>query len=271
MPTSAIIGKDPTKVKHVMECSLKIMHQEYNRSGNQDHKMSYSKLVKFKPRNVLPMTKNKYINCLCEYCVNIELCIDALRSFAKSDRKRFENRNEREGRNVAPEHENNVGTVDDMEVETIIIIDENTAPQHHEDTIFIVNPNNVHDAIIEENQDETPINNTMQHDESNGETRDEALDENISTPRDKFQLSSWTLCEKEDLNLFYKKQCIDRKCEECGTKNLDNKLLPLQRYYNESIKWAAWERTKYKNAAGKESVRTMKVPKEASFDHLYLI
>lgn len=64
----------------------------------------------------------------------------------------------------------------------------------------------------------------------------------------------------------YKKVCIDRKCEECGTQKLNEKLLPFQNFIYDNIKWASWERTKYKNSAGKESFRMMKVPKEGSFD-----
>jgi hypothetical protein len=49
----------------------------------------------------------------------------------------------------------------------------------------------------------------------------------------------------------YKKVCIDRKCEECGTQKLNEKLLPIQNFFYDNIKWASWERTKYKNSAGK--------------------
>ena len=84
--------------------------------------------------------------------------------------------------------------------------------------------------------------------------------------RDKFHLSCWTLCEKEIESMNYKKVCIDRKCKECGTHKLKEKLLPFQNFIYDNIKWVSWERTKYKNSAGKESFRMMKVPKEGSFD-----
>lgn len=61
--------------------------------------------------------------------------------------------------------------------------------------------------------------------------------------RDKFQLSSWTLCEKEIESMNYKKVCIDRKCKECGTHTLNEKLLPFQNCVYDNIKWASWERT----------------------------
>jgi hypothetical protein len=35
------------------------------------------------------MSKNKFINCLCEYCVNIELSIDATRSFTTARQRQI--------------------------------------------------------------------------------------------------------------------------------------------------------------------------------------
>jgi hypothetical protein len=59
------------------------------------------------------------------------------------------------------------------------------------------------------------------------------------------------VCEKEIDSMNYKKVCIDRKCEECGTHKLNEKLLPFQNFIYDNIKWVSWERTKYKNSAGK--------------------
>jgi hypothetical protein len=46
------------------------------------------------------------------------------------------------------------------------------------------------------------------------------------------------VCEKEIDSMNYKKVCIDRKCEECGTHKLNEKLLPFQNFFYDNIKWA---------------------------------
>ena len=65
---------------------MKRLHQEYN---TEHDSISYSKFIKLKPRNLLPMSMNKFINCLCEYCVNIELSIDAMRSFTTARQRQI--------------------------------------------------------------------------------------------------------------------------------------------------------------------------------------
>ena len=70
-------------VKKVLECSLTTMYDEFKRD-HPDAKVSYSKFVAMKPQNVLPMSKHKFMACLCEYCVNIELKIYALKSLKKT-------------------------------------------------------------------------------------------------------------------------------------------------------------------------------------------
>jgi len=270
LPCLSLAGKD-AKVKNVMECSLKRIHMEYN---SENAPISYSKFVKLKPKTVLPMSKSKFINCLCEYCVNIELSIDALRSFTSRRRQETENENrpheaaENENQNenqqpaVTDVQENE--TVKDTDDGTVIIIEENT--ESDENIIIVENgiqeiPRNIDENTIEHEGMEEVINLPANEGNDNANNRNEFF-------RDKFQLSSSTLCEKD--NLTYKKMCIDRKCGHCGTHKLDEKLLPFQNFFDDNIKWASWERTKYKNSAGKESMRMMKVPKEGSFKNFVL-
>ncbi|CAG2245147.1 recQ [Mytilus edulis] len=82
---------------------------EYN---SENDPISYSKFVKLKPKTVLPMSKSKFINCLCEYCVNIELSIDALRSFKSRHRQETENDNRP---HEATENENQQPAVTDVQ------------------------------------------------------------------------------------------------------------------------------------------------------------
>ncbi|VDH92328.1 Hypothetical predicted protein [Mytilus galloprovincialis] len=270
LPCLSLAGKD-AKVKNVMECSLKRIHMEYN---SENDPISYSKFVKLKPKTVLPMSKSKFINCLCEYCVNIELSIDALRSFTSRHRQETENENrpheatENENQNenqqpaVADVQENE--TVKDTDDETVIIIEENI--ESDENIIIVENgiqeiPRTIDENSIEHEGIEEVINLPANEGNDNANNRNDFF-------RDKFQLSSSTLCEKD--NLTCKKICIDRKCVHCGTHKLDEKLLPFQNFFDDNIKWASWERTKYKNSAGKESMRMMKVPKEGSFESFVL-
>ncbi|XP_069141742.1 uncharacterized protein [Argopecten irradians] len=159
-------------VKKILECSLLTMYEEFKK----DHphvKISYSKFVAMKPQNVMPMSKNKLMACLCEYCVNVELKIEAMNTLKKQKAAR-------------------------------------TGDQEEE----------------------------------------------VPFPSNKFDLSKLTTCDIET------KACIDRTCQDCGTDKINNLLVNLTSEVDTTVTWFEWERTKYTNSSGKESLRMMKIRKE---------
>lgn len=48
--------------------------------------ISYSKFVKLKPKNVLPVTKNKYLQCLYEYCINTDFQVKSMSRFCAKNK-----------------------------------------------------------------------------------------------------------------------------------------------------------------------------------------
>ncbi|VDI13634.1 Hypothetical predicted protein [Mytilus galloprovincialis] len=85
---------------------------------------------------------------------------------------------------------------------------------------------------------------------------------------------SYYNCPKENCKNIVEESimiCFDRKCVQCGTSQINEKLVFLEDYSNDNIKWSAWERTKYKNAAGTESLRMMKIPKEEKLNNFLSI
>lgn len=139
--------------------------------------ISYSKFVSMKQTAIQPMSKNKLMTCLCEYCVNMELKIEALKTIKKRKARR-------------------------------------------------------------------------------GDVQSETED----VPVDKFKL---TTCENAT------KKCFDRMCDRCGISNVNDTFTKLTNGETkltngeEKVSWLQWEVTKYRNSAGKETVRMMKVTKEA--------
>ncbi|XP_062621147.1 uncharacterized protein LOC134282769 [Saccostrea cucullata] len=79
IPNVSSVKKDLT-VKMALEGSLKHTYDTYC-AENPEVKVSYSKFVELRPKNVLTMSKTKYLQCLCEYCINIDFKLQSLRLF----------------------------------------------------------------------------------------------------------------------------------------------------------------------------------------------
>ena len=70
-----------------------------------------------------------------------------------------------------------------------------------------------------------------------------------------------TMCEKEEGAKFHRIQCIDRKCDDCGIKNLEEKLQPLISK-DLHVKWNRWDLVKSTNPkTGKEVTKKQEVLK----------
>jgi len=77
---------------------------------------------------------------------------------------------------------------------------------------------------------------------------------------DKYSLSRKTLCSKE--NGHYRKKCIDRECENCGTQIISDHLKEAkEKWGDQSIKYSEWEYIFYQN----QKKRKMIQEKSSSF------
>ena len=120
-------------------------------SENPDIKLSRSVFASLRPRNVMPSTSSRKRDCLCEYCANMDLKLEALRLFATKKK-----------------------------IEGITI-------------------------------------------------------------KDRFELSRLTLCLK-GANGEYKRTCLERTCNNCGTNAIKNCLGPLlENCTEDTLQFSKWE------------------------------
>ncbi|CAC5406241.1 unnamed protein product [Mytilus coruscus] len=171
MPNMNVIKKD-LSVKMPLEGSLKRTYDQYN-NENPEKKISYAKFAQLRPKNVLPMSKQKYRQCLCEYCINVDFKIESLKSFCS-----------------------------------------------------------VHKI------------------------------DNIAT--DRYDLSRLTLCPKE--GNYYKKDCIDRNCGNCGLTKIDDAVTELiENFKDTQVGWKRWQQGhKESEVNGKQVVKTFMEMKRRS-------
>jgi len=80
-----VSAKKPTEPKKALEASLVHSYKSF-KEKHPENKISYSKFVSLRPSNILPMTKQKHYQCLCEYCVNIDFKVKALGRLCSSKR-----------------------------------------------------------------------------------------------------------------------------------------------------------------------------------------
>lgn len=69
----------------VMERSLISAHDPFQ-SENPGIQISKSQFAKQRPSDVMPSTSNRRRDCLCEYCTNVELKLEASKLFAATHR-----------------------------------------------------------------------------------------------------------------------------------------------------------------------------------------
>ena len=71
---------------------------------------------------------------------------------------------------------------------------------------------------------------------------------------DKYTLSRTTLCSKE--NEHYRKKCIDRQCENCGTQIIYDHLKEIkEKWGDHTIKYSEWENTFNQNQKKRKMIR----------------
>ena len=62
---------------------MKTSYERYLKE-NEESEISFSSFVKLRPKNILPMDNHKYLQCHCEYCLNVQFKVESLNRFCIS-------------------------------------------------------------------------------------------------------------------------------------------------------------------------------------------
>ena len=81
---AAVMVNGTIKPRKIMECSLKSAYDNYVEEHAGADKVSFSVFKKLRPSHVLLFTAHKFRECLCEYCVNIQLKVKSINSHLSS-------------------------------------------------------------------------------------------------------------------------------------------------------------------------------------------
>ena len=84
-PDKKLVSKKTGEGAAFLQKSLKQLHNEYKEASGDS--IPFSSLAKCRPKNVRLMSQAKLRQCLCEYCTNITLKLDTLKSFATRHRQ----------------------------------------------------------------------------------------------------------------------------------------------------------------------------------------
>ena len=76
LPWKKMVSRKTLKPKRFLEKSLKKVYEGFSQQNKG--KVGFSTFAKKRPRHVVPMVKTKLNQCLCEYCVNVELKLGVL-------------------------------------------------------------------------------------------------------------------------------------------------------------------------------------------------
>ncbi|XP_071507484.1 uncharacterized protein [Diadema antillarum] len=82
LPDKKLVSKKTYKPRHVMESSIANLYQKYTKA-HPDNPVSAGMFYSYRPKHVKTRGQAKYIGCLCEYCENINLKIQAINSLHK--------------------------------------------------------------------------------------------------------------------------------------------------------------------------------------------
>ena len=84
-PDKKLVSKKTGEGAAFLQKSLKQLHNEYKEASGDS--IPFSSFAKCRPKNVRLMSQAKLRQCLCEYCTNITLKLDTLKSFATRHRQ----------------------------------------------------------------------------------------------------------------------------------------------------------------------------------------
>ena len=150
LPYKKRVSKKSLQEAKVLDRSIDSLYNDF-REHHPTINISKSKFSSLRPGNVKTMAKNKFNQCLCEYCTNIELKLRSLNKFLDVKKK----------------------------------------------SEFKMN--------------------------------------------DRYAVSRESLCPKPGQSKHYTMKCLIRKCNDCGTKKVNDRLLPVTTESGQSqVQWFKW-------------------------------
>ena len=78
LPDKKLVSAKTMEPRRILEKSLKQTYCNF-REENPDCVLSFPKFVSLRPKSVKTMNKNHFNGCLCEYCANLEMKVNALK------------------------------------------------------------------------------------------------------------------------------------------------------------------------------------------------
>ncbi|XP_033630608.1 uncharacterized protein LOC117292604 [Asterias rubens] len=82
LPDKKFVSKKTYKPRHLMESTVADLYHKYKKM-HPDQPVSAGIFYSLRPKNVKTKAQAKYVGCLCEYCENINLKIEAVNSIHK--------------------------------------------------------------------------------------------------------------------------------------------------------------------------------------------
>ena len=79
----AMVGNDGVVGRKVLASTLSATSKQYQEM-HPNIKVGFSTFKKIRPKHIVPYTQHKFRECLCEYCVNVDLGLKALNTFGSS-------------------------------------------------------------------------------------------------------------------------------------------------------------------------------------------
>ena len=86
LPFKKRVSKKKLEAAKVLDRSIDRVYEEFQEQ-NPEINVSRSKFASLRPGHVKTMAKNKFNQCLCEYCTNIELKLHPLNKFLEIKRR----------------------------------------------------------------------------------------------------------------------------------------------------------------------------------------
>lgn len=77
LPNKELVSRKTGEARYILDKPLRALLSEYNQT-NPDQQVSFSSFVALCPRHVKTKQQAKYVVCLCEYCENSQLKVNAI-------------------------------------------------------------------------------------------------------------------------------------------------------------------------------------------------
>ena len=78
-----MVGNDGVVGRKVLASTLSATYKQY-KEMHPNSKVGFSTFKKIRPKHIVPYTQHKFRECLCEYCVNVDLGLKTLNTFGSS-------------------------------------------------------------------------------------------------------------------------------------------------------------------------------------------